>query len=152
MVNIVNYLFWLYNLRCSFPICSESNPINIWQFLCLFVQLGMKYHCMLCEKEKKGSRGLQSPAVQLITTTDCPGSLLGLFPNLCGATSFLNPLYNSEEKLDFFHHRDHNHLQRLKSLHQWCLIQPLVSVTRRGGEKTSGQWNTYLCFPLRQDT
>lgn len=101
MVNIVNYLFWLYNLRCSFLIYSDSNPINIWSFLSLFVQLGMKYHCMLYEKKKKGSRGPQLPAVQLITTTDCPWSLLGLLPNLCGAISFLNPLYNSEEKLDF---------------------------------------------------
>lgn len=60
----------------------------------------MKYHCMLYEKEK-WSRGPQLPAVQLISTTDCTGSLLGLLPNLCGAIPFLNPLYNSEEKLDF---------------------------------------------------
>lgn len=63
---------------------------------------------MLYQKEKKGSESPHIPAVQFITTTDCIGSLLGLLPNLCGATFFLIPLHNSEEKLDFFHHRDHN--------------------------------------------
>lgn len=61
----------------------------------------MKNHCVFYEKEKKRSSSPQIPAVQLIATTDCIGSLLGLLPNLCGAIFFLIPLHNSEEKLDF---------------------------------------------------
>ena len=58
----------------------------------------MKYCHMLYQK--KGEQE-SPPAVQLITTTDCIGNLLGLLPNLCGAIFFLIPLHNSEEKLDF---------------------------------------------------
>lgn len=98
MVNIVNYLFQLCNSQCSFLIHSESNPINIQQLLHLFIQLGMKYHCILYNK--KGSRSSQMPAVLLASTTDCTGSLLGLLPNLCDAIFFLIPLHNGEEQLD----------------------------------------------------
>lgn len=105
----------------------------------------MKYYCILYEKEKKGSRSPQIPAVQLIAelqaaeliaTTGGIGTVLALLPNLCGAVLFLIPIHHSEEKLDFFffHRRDHNRLQRLKSLPQCCLIHALLSVARRGGE------------------
>lgn len=62
----------------------------------------MEYYYMLYEREKKGSRSPQIPAVQFITSTGCIGTVLVLLPNLCGAVLFLIPIHHSEEKLDFF--------------------------------------------------